>query len=284
MGKQPQELDSIDVQRQLRCAGMLESIRIRRAGYPVRRTFKEFFNRFRVLCPQLTVSGKVDPDYKELCRKVLNEMESRLEKEKMPLQPKSWQIGRSKVFLKEETQTALEKRIADAVKSHVLKIQKVVRGYKQKQRYRKMKVAAIKVQAHLLTCKAAREFKEQQRRNKAAVDIQTALRMAAPRQTFARQRRSAVKIQKDPYKERDAILYGPDINEYLKRPDYKQRWDLFKGNTEGVQSLIRDLLVVDPALRPSAKAVLESNQWLKEPEAVAAKMANKANAKCCVLL
>ena len=39
-------MDSLDVQRQLRCAGMLESIRIRRAGYPVRRPFKEFFNRW----------------------------------------------------------------------------------------------------------------------------------------------------------------------------------------------------------------------------------------------
>merc|ERR1719162_1274505 len=35
--KTPGEFDSLDVLRQLRCAGMLECIRIRRAGYAVRR-------------------------------------------------------------------------------------------------------------------------------------------------------------------------------------------------------------------------------------------------------
>eukprot|EP00913_Durusdinium_trenchii_P000101 g90.t1 len=60
--KQPNQLDSIDVLRQLRCAGMLESIRIRRAGYAVRRPFKEFFARFRILSPHLVPGA--DPDYR----------------------------------------------------------------------------------------------------------------------------------------------------------------------------------------------------------------------------
>jgi len=81
--KQPHEFDSLDVRRQLRCAGMLESIRIRRAGYSVRRPFREFYNRFRVLCPSIGGTGKVDPDYKDLCKKLLAEMEVRLKNEKL---------------------------------------------------------------------------------------------------------------------------------------------------------------------------------------------------------
>lgn len=43
----PTDFDSMDVLKQLRCAGMLEAIRIRKAGYSIRIVFKDFIRRYR---------------------------------------------------------------------------------------------------------------------------------------------------------------------------------------------------------------------------------------------
>lgn len=43
----PTDFDSGDVLKQLRCAGMLEAIRIRKAGYSIRIVFKDFNRRYR---------------------------------------------------------------------------------------------------------------------------------------------------------------------------------------------------------------------------------------------
>ena len=45
--------------RQLRYSGMLETIRIRRAGYPIRFTFKDFVDRYRFLVSGIGPSHKV---------------------------------------------------------------------------------------------------------------------------------------------------------------------------------------------------------------------------------
>jgi calcium-dependent protein kinase len=67
---------------------------------------------------------------------------------------------------------------------------------------------------------------------------------------------------RDPYRERDIILRGPDIEVFLRRSDFKGRWDLIQGDLPGIQSLIKDLVVVDPSVRPSAKAARAGNTWL----------------------
>ncbi|CAJ1390721.1 unnamed protein product [Effrenium voratum] len=166
--KQAHEMDSLDVQRQLRCAGMLESIRIRRAGYPVRRPFKEFFNRFRLLCPHVSTGRSLDPDYKELCRRVLTDVEAKFQAQRQPVEAKSWQVGRSKVFLKEELQGRLEKALGEAVKVYVVRMQKRWRGSRARRKYRVMRGAAVQVQALLRTLRSASEFQKRLQQHREA--------------------------------------------------------------------------------------------------------------------
>merc|ERR1712045_768900 len=58
--KKPMMFDRELCCRQLRYSGMMETIRIRRAGYPIRHTFQEFVERYRHLINGCPPAHKVD--------------------------------------------------------------------------------------------------------------------------------------------------------------------------------------------------------------------------------
>lgn len=74
--------------RQLRYSGMMETIRIRRAGYPIRHRFADFVDRYRIL-----VSG-IGPSHMEECH------QASLRICKAILANADFQLGKTKVFLK----------------------------------------------------------------------------------------------------------------------------------------------------------------------------------------
>uniref|UniRef100_A0A663M3P0 Myosin VIIB n=1 Tax=Athene cunicularia TaxID=194338 RepID=A0A663M3P0_ATHCN len=76
--------------KQLRYSGMMETIQIRKSGYPIRYSFEEFFERYRVLLPW-SVREQLKNDARQSC---IHISEAVLGKDE------SWQAGKTKIFLK----------------------------------------------------------------------------------------------------------------------------------------------------------------------------------------
>ncbi|KAG0460120.1 hypothetical protein HPP92_023248 [Vanilla planifolia] len=66
----PGIFENFNVLNQLRCGGVLEAIRISCAGYPTKRAFDEFIDRFGMLAPDLIDSS----DEKQVCAAICDRM------------------------------------------------------------------------------------------------------------------------------------------------------------------------------------------------------------------
>ncbi|XP_048643964.1 unconventional myosin-VIIa isoform X2 [Marmota marmota marmota] len=88
--KKPMLFDRHLCVRQLRYSGMMETIRIRRAGYPIRYSFVEFVERYRVLLPGVKPAYK-QGDLRGTCQRIAEAVLGTHD---------DWQIGKTKIFLK----------------------------------------------------------------------------------------------------------------------------------------------------------------------------------------
>uniref|UniRef100_A0A3Q2Y3T3 Myosin VIIA n=1 Tax=Hippocampus comes TaxID=109280 RepID=A0A3Q2Y3T3_HIPCM len=119
--KKPMLFDRELCIRQLRYSGMMETIRIRRAGYPIRYSFAEFVDRYRVLVPGVK-PAHVQEDLRGTCQQIVL---ARLGRHG------DWQIGKTKIFLKDHHDMQLEIERDKGITDKVILIQKAVRGLKQ---------------------------------------------------------------------------------------------------------------------------------------------------------
>ncbi|MBN3313878.1 MYO7A protein, partial [Atractosteus spatula] len=129
--KKPMLFDRELCVRQLRYSGMMETIRIRRAGYPIRYTFVEFVDRYRVLMP--------GEDLRGTCQRIAEAVLGRDD---------DWQIGKTKIFLKDHHDMLLEIERDKAITDKVILIQKVVRGFKDRSNFLKIRKSVMVIQKH----------------------------------------------------------------------------------------------------------------------------------------
>ncbi|KAJ0181662.1 hypothetical protein K1T71_002384 [Dendrolimus kikuchii] len=134
--KKPKLFDRGLCVRQLRYAGLMETAKIRQAGYPIRYSYYEFVRRYRLVAPGIPPAEKTDCKNatKQICTSVLNDEEFRL--------------GHTKVFLKDTHDTLLEELRHKVLMTTVIKVQANVRRFLCRTKFLKMREAAIIVQKH----------------------------------------------------------------------------------------------------------------------------------------
>ncbi|KAG7157734.1 Myosin-VIIa-like 1, partial [Homarus americanus] len=134
--KKPMLFDRELCCRQLRYSGMMETIRIRRAGYPIRHTFREFVERYRFLINGCPPAHKVDchAATSKICQQVLGRAD--------------YQLGHTKVFLKDAHDLFLEQERDRVLTKKITILQRCVRGWYYRRRFQKMRESAIIIQKY----------------------------------------------------------------------------------------------------------------------------------------
>lgn len=129
--KVPHVFDEETVQRQLRYTGMLETVRIRQAGYNVRLTYEEFIQLYRILLPKGLVSSQTD------VRHFLATLN---------LDRDNYQLGATKIFMRESEQTKLEYRLHQQIMASIITIQRWFRAVLERRRFLALRRAAVVIQ------------------------------------------------------------------------------------------------------------------------------------------
>ncbi|XP_052282643.1 unconventional myosin-IXa-like isoform X3 [Dreissena polymorpha] len=175
--KLPCRFDDVLVLRQLRYTGMLATVRIRQSGYNYRLTFEEFVQMYKIILPNGLRSNQRD---------VATFLDN------MNMNKDNYQIGITKVFLRETEKLYIDECLHRAIMKRVVFLQRWAKARWERKNYLQMRASAITLQKHMRTY-LARRYVENVR--EAAVCIQKYYRGRVVRRQFIETRVSAIKIQ-----------------------------------------------------------------------------------------
>ncbi|XP_075063121.1 unconventional myosin-IXb isoform X3 [Mixophyes fleayi] len=175
--KMEMTFDETLVLQQLRYTGMLETVRIRRSGYSAKYTYKEFKDQFQVLLPKSSTALKAD-------------ITSLLEG--ISLDPLNFQLGKTKVFLKEPERQKLQDTLHQAVIKKIILLQSLFRMVVDRRNFMKMKFAAATIKMHWRSYCVRRDLDI---RKNAAVCIQAAWKGHIQRKLYVGQIRYICVLQ-----------------------------------------------------------------------------------------
>ncbi|CAF1217575.1 unnamed protein product [Rotaria magnacalcarata] len=159
------------VVQQLRYSGMMETITIRRIGYPIRHDFNEFVHRYAAIAPALERMHKKAEargdrgDQRTIAIKICE----------IALHGQDYQIGKNKVFLKDEHDAMLEQERQKVLAGRILALQNAVRRYYAQRQFQRAKKLALWLKQSWLCYAERRAYCEMRngfRRLQAVYDMQ----------------------------------------------------------------------------------------------------------------
>ncbi|XP_055612970.1 unconventional myosin-IXb-like, partial [Uranotaenia lowii] len=179
--KVPNQFDEATVTRQLRYTGMLETVRIRRAGYNVRLTYDEFIQLYRILLPKGLISSQKD------VRDFMNTMD---------LQKQHYQLGLTKIYMRESQKMRLDICLHTKIIDSIITIQRWFRSILQRKKYCQYRTAACTIQSYWrLYLKDKQDKLIRALHNKAATIIQATWRGHSVRTWFGKLKTGVLVIQ-----------------------------------------------------------------------------------------
>ncbi|TRY55625.1 hypothetical protein DNTS_008831 [Danionella cerebrum] len=149
--KEPWYFDEVLVRHQVKYLGLMEHLRVRRAGFAYRRKYEVFLQRYKALCPATWPHWRgVPADGVEALVQHLG------------YQPDEYKMGRTKIFIRyAKTLFAIEDAFEICKHELATRLQAKYKGYRAKGEFRKQKEAATKIE----TCwRGAQARKERDRR------------------------------------------------------------------------------------------------------------------------
>ncbi|CAE5960337.1 unnamed protein product [Arabidopsis arenosa] len=176
----PAVFENVNIMQQLRCGGVLEAIRISCAGYPTRKPFFEFINRFGLLYPR-ALEGNYEE--KAASQKILDNIGL-----------KGYQVGKTKVFLRAGQMAELDARRTLVLSAAAKKIQRRIRTHQAQKRFILLRKATISLQA-LCRGRLSSKLYENLRRQAAAVKIQKNARRLHSRKSYKNLHVAALVVQ-----------------------------------------------------------------------------------------
>ena len=191
--KSPNTFDCGEVLRQLRYAGMMETIRIRREGYALREEHEEFYRRFHLL---LSSTEAAEGEGIGHLVKVLSK--------RWNLTDEEWQIGHSKIFLKRDLASKLETLVSLRVRSAAQVVSRFGRKVAQT-RANKLLVSWARLRIHRTRLQrqlaAANKIKSMYRMSRGRHKYKSILFCIVKLQCFGRRAaaREILRSMRDPY-------------------------------------------------------------------------------------